>query len=127
MTETITQFPGRRRSQPWFEASPQVQFEAEMASNSLAERDQLFVEPALVAAHLVFALAQREMGARINLERLEMRHDHDLDTERPTLVTTAGAEVTYFDPLLSIAVLSAGARVESMRTDAITHIEIVPA
>lgn len=116
---------GRPRSTPWFDVPRHIE-DAAAQGMALEERDALFVGPETVQAHLIFALAQRELGARVNLERLESRYDEDLDTWRPVLISTAGAEVSYVNPLLGIAVLTVGNRTETMRCDAVTDIAIVP-
>lgn len=126
MTLQLAPLQGRSRSAPWFQASDEDRQRGEYAADVMSRRDELFLAREIVGAYMVFALAQREMGVRLNVERLEMKYDETVEQDRPIVVSDAGMAVSYFDPSLEAAVLHGpdGRQVIAMRTDAVTHIEI---
>ena len=122
----VTQFPGTRwRSRPWFTNSAEWSntFQSD-AADDLRTRDEMFVPENDVVAHLIFALAKADLGARLSIDRLEMRFDDVLGAEVPWIASDECLRVDAVYPALCMAVVTdqSGSRTRTIRMDAVTDI-----
>lgn len=132
MAEALAPLSGRRRIQPWFAEGARSRYDydddglpVDRQWLDLLSREQMFVPLAFVLAHLNFAAAKTDVGARVALTRLEAMQPADDEIATPALLHDPCLRVDYFDPGVGIAVVTSEdqSQVFTVRLDAITRIE----